>query len=232
MSIEAVSAILNMDVSDSTAKLVLIGLANHADESGECYPSQARLAKYASCTRRTVVTKIKWLVEYEFIESRSQSNEAGGRGVNRYRLLLPPVKDIHTPCETGFTPPVKTVSHEPSLKPSENTSSLRSEDADRVPVDPAKPVYDFGKKLLGKEGLSAGKAGALITKWLKSHGPPAVMAALEAAAEQERHDIVAWIHGALRNETDETETIDLEAIAGNLRRRYADEPEQGVASAG
>jgi hypothetical protein len=230
MSIEAVSAVLNMEVKDSTAKLVLLGLANHADEAGECYPSQARLAKYASCTRRTVVKKIKWLVEHELIESRSQSNRAGGRWVNKYRLLLLPVKDNHTPCETSFTPPVKTASHEPSVKPSGENTSLR-EAADAA-VDPALPVYEFGKKLLGKEGIGAKRAGGLITNWLRDHGPPAVMAALNAAAEMKRHDLVAWINGALRNETDETKVIDIEAVAGNLQRRYAVETESSVASTG
>lgn len=70
--------------------------------------------------------------------------------------------------------------------------------ADRA-VDPAKPCYDFGKPLLAKYDISAHKAGALITKWLKEHPPERVLSVIQQAGKQERHDIVAFIAGCLKD---------------------------------
>lgn len=66
-------------------------------------------------------------------------------------------------------------------------------------IDPKKVVYDQGKSLLRAYGIANGTAGGLITKWLKQHDPPSMMRVLLLAGEQERHDIVAFMNGALNN---------------------------------
>lgn len=87
-------------------------------------------------------------------------------------------------------------------------------------VDPVKRVYDIGKDLLGRYGKSKSASGAFITKLLKTHDPPEVMRALLAAGEQERHDIIAFITGALRNDkTEQAESIDREGLLDRLRAR-------------
>ena len=55
MSVEAMSWVLNHSDTAGTEKLVLLGLANHADERGEnAWPSVATLARYASVSERAV----------------------------------------------------------------------------------------------------------------------------------------------------------------------------------
>lgn len=66
-------------------------------------------------------------------------------------------------------------------------------------IDPAKPCYEFGKPLLAKYGHSANKAGGLITKWLKAHSPESLLSTLQHAASAERHDIVAFVEGCLKD---------------------------------
>lgn len=63
MSIEALAIALNSEVAgDPLAKLVLLGLANHADQLGRgAFPSQATLAKYAQCSVRSVRRKLDGL---------------------------------------------------------------------------------------------------------------------------------------------------------------------------
>lgn len=57
------SHVLNLDVGDSTRKLVLVGLANHADKSGRCaFPSLTTVAAYACCSKRTVQRHIAVLL--------------------------------------------------------------------------------------------------------------------------------------------------------------------------
>lgn len=61
MSIEATAWALNVEtVPDSTARVVLLGLANHAARDGSAaWPSVATLAEYAVCSTRTVQRKLR-----------------------------------------------------------------------------------------------------------------------------------------------------------------------------
>jgi hypothetical protein len=68
VSIEAMAWVLGTEVGDPVAKLVLIGLANHARADGTAsWPSKKVLAEYAEVSTRTVVTKLQWLEERGFI---------------------------------------------------------------------------------------------------------------------------------------------------------------------
>ena len=69
-----------------TTKLVLILLANYADESGYCYPSERHLAEVAGTSERTVRRCIKALVDLGYIESKQRIGKT-----NLYHLLgVPP----------------------------------------------------------------------------------------------------------------------------------------------
>ena len=54
MSIELISQALNESTADGVTKLILIGLCNHANSDGLCWPSVSRLATYGNCSERTV----------------------------------------------------------------------------------------------------------------------------------------------------------------------------------
>lgn len=88
-------------------------------------------------------------------------------------------------------------------------------------VDPKKLVYDEGKSLLKAYGIANGTAGGLITKWLKSHDPPELISAFMEARRAERHDIVEYVVGVLKNgKANETEPIDREAFLARYRARH------------
>ena len=42
-------------------KMVLLALCDHANDDGECYPSQKKLAKKCSMSSRAISNHIKWL---------------------------------------------------------------------------------------------------------------------------------------------------------------------------
>ena len=78
-----------------TAKLVLLSLADIADDSGACWPSHPTLAAKCTLTSRTVRRVLIQLRAQElvFVEPRFKSN--GSRTSNRYRL---PVDTPRTNC--------------------------------------------------------------------------------------------------------------------------------------
>lgn len=78
MSIEAVAwALKTTDALDATEKLVLIGIANHADHEGRgARPGQAVLARYACCSIRTVRRKLVDLEARRMIRRGDQERAA------------------------------------------------------------------------------------------------------------------------------------------------------------
>lgn len=83
MSIEALSVVLNHSKAKGTAKVVLIGIANHLgpDASEGAWPSQARLANYANVTDRAVRNAIDELV----LLGELKLERAGGNSRNQYK---------------------------------------------------------------------------------------------------------------------------------------------------
>jgi hypothetical protein len=73
MSIEAMSFVLGLHVGDSTRKLILVGVANHAHKNGTAsYASPALIADYADCSVRTVQRHIPHLLAGGFIREGDQ----------------------------------------------------------------------------------------------------------------------------------------------------------------
>lgn len=91
MSVESISIALHHSKAKGTAKLVLIGIANH-DGDGCAWPSVATLAAYAGVDARNVQRAIDTLVKLG--EIRRDVQQGGDfrvpdhRRPNRYRFLL------------------------------------------------------------------------------------------------------------------------------------------------
>lgn len=126
MSIELVARILNTPTGlNATAKMVLLGLANHANPDGtRVFPSVARIARYAECDPRTVQRHLKalrlggWL---EVVTEASQHRPTEYRIRGDRLSSLESRGDISdTPGVTSETPRGDTaMSPEPS-EPSKN----------------------------------------------------------------------------------------------------------------
>lgn len=85
MSIQAVAWVLDHSESRGFARLVLIALANHANDSHECWPAQRTLAREAGMSPGSVPEQIRKLVdlgELEIVEA------GGARRSARYRLTF------------------------------------------------------------------------------------------------------------------------------------------------
>jgi len=71
-----------------TPKLVLMALADAADDHGVCWPSVTTLARKCSVSPRTVQRMLKLLVDQQLLVAESRHRQSGARSSNRYRLHL------------------------------------------------------------------------------------------------------------------------------------------------
>ncbi len=118
-----------------TTKMVLILLANYANEKSECYPSKAHLAKLGGMTERTVTNSMKKLIELGFVEVISQgggihSTDLEGKKygkVNRYRLAEIPNPESNSPLETDMERDSKGDSNPESLSSNPENGSANPE---------------------------------------------------------------------------------------------------------
>lgn len=72
----------------ANTKLVLLALADYADDAGVCFPSQRKLASKCGLSRSTINVHLQRLVELNLISIEHQSNRLGQRTASRYHLAL------------------------------------------------------------------------------------------------------------------------------------------------
>ena len=93
MSFQAMAWAVKQETGSPVSKLVLLMLANYADEHGKCYPSQEHLAKLCQCTRVSVNKHIKKLEADNFLKISKEKN--WHYGYNTYVLNFGIVKNIY-----------------------------------------------------------------------------------------------------------------------------------------
>lgn len=127
MSVESLAIALHHSKTSGTAKLVLIGIANH-DGDGGAWPSVRTLAKYAGVTERNVQKAISLLVSkgelYVYAQAGGTRAMPDHRRPNRYEIALKcPAncdRTMHHRLVDNFT---KTVVHIPLSEPTPGVGS-------------------------------------------------------------------------------------------------------------
>lgn len=85
MSVEAFAYVLNEAAISGNAKVILLGMANHAHPDGtNAYPSMATLAKYAAVNRRTAQRNVRQLE----LDGWIQREGVGPVGQTRWRVVM------------------------------------------------------------------------------------------------------------------------------------------------
>lgn len=113
MSIKLMSSVWEIETLSATHKLVMLALADWANDDGLCWPSINRLSIKTSLTERGVQKAIRALEDMGLV----RRDEVIGKG-NKYWLMTPP-NDVHP--RTTFTPPPNVVHPTPEPR-SPNTS--------------------------------------------------------------------------------------------------------------
>ena len=72
MSIHAINAALEAECGSPVKKIVLLVLANYANEKNSCFPSKRRISRMGNISEASVKRAIKELREMGFIEIRER----------------------------------------------------------------------------------------------------------------------------------------------------------------
>ena len=150
MSVKIMSAVWNMPDLDASERLVMLSLADHADDQGRCYPSIRRLCERTSMSDRGVQKVLGRLIERGFLSVRPN---AGQGGANLYLVattpagMVAPPNDVHperrSPPRTVDTTPPNHVRKTPepgSPKPSGTIIEPSIEGAPRRRRKPEVPI--------------------------------------------------------------------------------------------
>ncbi|MEP1441755.1 MAG: helix-turn-helix domain-containing protein [Hyphomicrobiales bacterium] len=79
MSIQAVAWAISQRVGSPTGKVLLMCLANYANEKGECWPSQKTISQEAELGERATRDWLRKLEDHGFIERRRRNRGDGSR---------------------------------------------------------------------------------------------------------------------------------------------------------
>ncbi len=120
MSIKFSRLVLDRSRSKGTDLLVLLVLADYANESGISWPSVATLARTCRMTPRNLNLRLASLRELGEVEVEQNAGQAGS---NLYRIAIPtpeagyipPLKPTSSPPEAGFPIPLKPASDKPPV---------------------------------------------------------------------------------------------------------------------
>lgn len=130
MSLDAMRAAFALQGISPTDALVLLSLANFADEEWSCFPSKDTLEKMTKLSGRAVTMAIRRLEEAGYVARQQRFRENGSATSNRYTLHLgeggefasspasaapPPRRQMHQGGESP-APPERSLNHQKEVR--------------------------------------------------------------------------------------------------------------------
>ena len=88
MSMMLMVQALKTKVGSPLRKLVLVKLADQANDDGECWPSYQSIAEACEMSRRTVISHIEWLEENGFLRRNYRKSKEGLSRSNVFVLTI------------------------------------------------------------------------------------------------------------------------------------------------
>lgn len=116
-----------------TFKLVLMALADAADDQGICWPSVSTLARKCTISKRTVQRSLRVLTGSGLLIAESRQRRDGSSTSNRYRLLMAGGDNLSSPRETGDTGAGQLCRGDPDMPVIPGTTN-------RIVIDPPQPA--------------------------------------------------------------------------------------------
>lgn len=109
MSMNLMVLAMKAKVGNPLRKLVLIKLADNANDKGECWPSFKHIADQCEISKRSVITHIKKLEEMGFLKIQHRDGKFHRNSSNMYHLNISAgdalVQEIHHPSAGDSLPP-------------------------------------------------------------------------------------------------------------------------------
>ncbi|MCC0048036.1 MAG: helix-turn-helix domain-containing protein [Rhodobiaceae bacterium] len=147
MSIQAMTWALAARTGKPGAKVVLLALANYADERGVCWPSQQRLAADTEQSIDTIQRRLKDLEASGLIERQRRTTNTGHRLADCYHLKMPKPQNAVLDENSQKKPDANTA-HETSLN---RTAAAYSKD--EPPKEPSRKKL-LSHRRIGGRGLA------------------------------------------------------------------------------
>ena len=184
MSVKASAWVWQQPIK-GTAKLVLLALADCANDDGKCWPGIETVVKKCGIARNTVIDNMRKLEKQELIISERRYTEAGRRTSNLYTLSLSPdsvrTENLHTK-KTGLSP----------VPAPESLVKRQLKEGDELPPDNPKDI-------VWQEGVKLGITRTFLGKLCKEHTTDCVAQAVLKTKEQAPADPKSYIVGILNN---------------------------------
>ncbi|HEJ9586875.1 TPA: helix-turn-helix domain-containing protein [Proteus mirabilis] len=146
MSMILMAKAMQLKVGNPSRKLVLIKLADNANDKGECFPSYQHVADQCEISRRSVINHIDALCEQGLVRKVYRSGEKGNSS-NVYKLNLDdPIQE--SPSEKSALGMVKDLHHpsEKSVPPPSEKSAPRTSHSFEPVNEPKKKGFDAKKE--------------------------------------------------------------------------------------
>jgi hypothetical protein len=165
MSLKHIVYAFETKLDNPIRKLVLVKLADNANEDGVCWPSINTIAKHCECGRRTVIRHIQWLEENGFLSVKRKRSDKNKNEVNVYELHEQTMR-ANTLQEQGsatVAPPSATVTPPPSATVAPKSTNIES------PIEPSiwQDFLDMRKSI--KKPLLNGAISRMDKKLTKMH---------------------------------------------------------------
>lgn len=143
MSIKLMSAVWDLELKP-ISKLLLLALADNANDQGVCWPSISHIMKKTSLARRTVETNLQVLISLNLIQSENRYKNNGSLMSNCYTITLP--QHLHYPPQEMRDPPAGDA-YKPSIKPSlKNNNNNITKKSDLVNYKPSDRIKELAKQ--------------------------------------------------------------------------------------
>jgi DNA-binding transcriptional ArsR family regulator len=189
MSMDLMVKAMKARVGSPLRKLVLIKLADNANDLGECWPSYQHIADQCEMSRRSVMVHIDVLIKGGLLRKEIRKGGPKGNSSNVYFLQLSGGANLSLPPSAADAPPSESPApggESPALPPSESPAPRTSHSFEPVnePVkEPLRPsaADDDAFELFWKSSLKNGskkKALELFKAYCKRTGTPAMALAM------------------------------------------------------
>ena len=183
MSMVLMVKAMQIKVGNPLRKLVLLKLADQANDHGECWPSYQHIADHCETSKRSVMNHVKALEESGLLRREYRKGEKGNQS-NVYHLSLDNqkasennslgvVKEIHQPSANGSLP-----SANGSLPPSESPSPRTSHSFEPV-NEPVKEPKESKRKTAKKSNSKSQELD--FSKWPSMPSQQVLMTGIKCA---------------------------------------------------
>ncbi len=88
MSFVMMAKAMKIKTGNPTRKLILLKLADNANDDGECYPSYQHIAEQCEVSRKTVMVHVDALIKMGLVKKKERKTKQGNRRSNLYIITL------------------------------------------------------------------------------------------------------------------------------------------------